>query len=360
MRWFHVTAGLLLLAFVSCSYADATDNSETGPSVVAGSAAKPLRRDPPRYPPVQLGYGQEGWVELSFVVGTDGRVIDPVVTDSSGIRNFERKALKVVRSWTYEPATWNGKLVEQSETRTRVVFAIEASRDKRGAGKKYIRHEKKLAKLLENGDLDGAEKLLAAAFEEPGWNLYETTRLWLGSAKIHLAKSDNENALKSLRRAFIGRDFVRPATAILILKSKFSLEVQLRRFGDALETYGVLIDEAPDVKEDVAFVEIATKISDIIESDKVLATDALIETSGDECCVGFWNYDLLRRAFSFDNVEGEIESIDIRCGRHRATDTTVVAGTIWNIPASWGKCTVHFHGNKGTTFRLLEPPDEKL
>ena len=298
-------------------------------------------------------------MELSFVVGTDGRVIDPVVTDSSGIRNFENRALKAVRSWTYEPATWNGKPVEQSETKSRVVFAIKALRDARGAGKKYIRHEKKLAKLLANGDLDGAEKLLAAAFEEPGWNLYETTRLWLGSAQIHTAKSDNKKALKSLRRASIGRDFVRPATAILILKSKFSLEVQLRRFGDALETYGLLIDEAPDIKtEDVAFVEIATKISDFIASDKILATDALIETSGDECCVGFWANQLLRQAFSFDNVEGEIESIDIRCDRHRANDTTVVAGTVWNIPASWGKCTVHFHGKKGTTFRLLELPDK--
>jgi len=72
----------------------ATDDSGSEPSPIVGIAARPLRKDPLRYPSGPLRLGQEGCVELSFMLSTDGRVIDPIVTDSIGIRAFEKKSTR--------------------------------------------------------------------------------------------------------------------------------------------------------------------------------------------------------------------------------------------------------------------------
>jgi hypothetical protein len=50
-------------------------------------------------------------ITVSFIVGIDGRVHDPLVLVSSGPQ-AERIVLKVVGSWRYRPATCNGVATE--------------------------------------------------------------------------------------------------------------------------------------------------------------------------------------------------------------------------------------------------------
>lgn len=56
-------------------------------------SAQANQRVAPRYPINQARNGQEGWVQLSFVIDEQGNVIDPFVVDSSGIKGFEKAAL---------------------------------------------------------------------------------------------------------------------------------------------------------------------------------------------------------------------------------------------------------------------------
>ena len=46
--------------------------------------------------------GQEGWVRMNFVVGAEGRALDPVVVDSAGGPLFEQAALDAVARWLFE------------------------------------------------------------------------------------------------------------------------------------------------------------------------------------------------------------------------------------------------------------------
>lgn len=46
-------------------------------------------------------------VEVSFIVGTDGRVHSPLILQSAGPVG-DRNILRTVRSWRYRPATCNG------------------------------------------------------------------------------------------------------------------------------------------------------------------------------------------------------------------------------------------------------------
>lgn len=50
-------------------------------------------------------------VEVSFIIGTDGRVHSPLILESAGMRG-DRRVLDTVRSWRYRPATCNGEPTE--------------------------------------------------------------------------------------------------------------------------------------------------------------------------------------------------------------------------------------------------------
>lgn len=201
MRISHIVTLLLFSAVPVFGIAEPSGSFETDPSVVHGTRAKPLQRPGPKYPQFQRRKGQEGWVVFSFVVGTDGLVHDPIIDDSSGIPAFEKSVLQMAESWRYEPATWNGKPVEQAKTKTRITFALEGPQSRRGASEKYIKRERKFDRLLKSGDVEGAGEFLDLSFERTGWNLYETTRLWLSSYRLFAARADYENQLKSIRRA---------------------------------------------------------------------------------------------------------------------------------------------------------------
>jgi len=46
-------------------------------------------------------------IEVSFIVGTDGRVHSPLILESAGISE-DRTVLNAVRTWRYRPALCNG------------------------------------------------------------------------------------------------------------------------------------------------------------------------------------------------------------------------------------------------------------
>ena len=64
----------------------------------------------PNYPPDLIKTKQEGVVYVVFQVGTDGRVSDPRVTQSTN-PVFDKLATDAVRQWRFEPGTRGGKKV---------------------------------------------------------------------------------------------------------------------------------------------------------------------------------------------------------------------------------------------------------
>jgi periplasmic protein TonB len=73
------------------------------------SVAQYLRAPVPRYPPAALSARREGSVGLRVVVGTDGRVIDVRVEQSSGFGPFDEAACSAVRAALFKPYTVNGE-----------------------------------------------------------------------------------------------------------------------------------------------------------------------------------------------------------------------------------------------------------
>jgi protein TonB len=75
------------------------------------------------YPPAALRKRQQGWVELEFTVGIDGRVRDVAVVKSEPPRVFDREAVRAMQQSTYKPAREGGEPVE-SRARQKIEFKL--------------------------------------------------------------------------------------------------------------------------------------------------------------------------------------------------------------------------------------------
>ncbi len=85
----------------------------TEPQVVA--------RVSPEYPAVARQRKVEGWVELEFIVGVDGRARDARVIDSKPGHMFDAAALRAISRWKFKPAERDGQ-PEEARSRTKISF----------------------------------------------------------------------------------------------------------------------------------------------------------------------------------------------------------------------------------------------
>ncbi len=114
---------------VPATAAPPTAAAAVPPPVAAEPAGE--NRDPvlvrqvrPTYPAAAARRRQEGWVEVTFNVGTDGAVGDVNVERSQPRGVFDRDAVRAVSQWKFEPALNGGKAVTSSLTR-RIEFSLK-------------------------------------------------------------------------------------------------------------------------------------------------------------------------------------------------------------------------------------------
>jgi TonB family protein len=89
---------------------------------VPASALKLVTYVAPTFPQRANERSIEGWVDIEFTVGTDGKTRNVVVTDASHDTLFRREATDAVGKWQFEPRMFMGRAIEQSSfTRIRFV-----------------------------------------------------------------------------------------------------------------------------------------------------------------------------------------------------------------------------------------------
>jgi len=96
------------------SGASAEGREEGLTDIILGENTVPPGEDPaaqnipPRYPPEAVRRGQQGSVQLSVVVGTDGRALTVDVAVSSGYPLLDRAAREAVAKWRFRPGSQDG------------------------------------------------------------------------------------------------------------------------------------------------------------------------------------------------------------------------------------------------------------
>jgi TonB family protein len=79
---------------------------------------------PPTFPASARDRSLSGWVDVQFMVMTDGSVSDLSVVGADPAGQFEQSALDAVRKWKYRPIQRDGQPINQ-RARVRVRFALE-------------------------------------------------------------------------------------------------------------------------------------------------------------------------------------------------------------------------------------------
>ncbi|MDB5971255.1 MAG: energy transducer TonB [Hydrocarboniphaga sp.] len=90
-------------------------------SARADSPAQVVKQVSPDYPDKAVAHSVEGWVELEFVVDTDGKVRDVSVLNAEPAKMFESSAVRAIQKWVFSPALRNGAPVE-SQMRRKFTF----------------------------------------------------------------------------------------------------------------------------------------------------------------------------------------------------------------------------------------------
>jgi protein TonB len=79
---------------------------------------------PPTYPSAALRRGTEGWVELEYVVGVDGRTSNLRIVEAEPEQIFDEAALEAVAGYVYAPFTLDGQGYERL-VRLRIRFTFQ-------------------------------------------------------------------------------------------------------------------------------------------------------------------------------------------------------------------------------------------
>ncbi|HUH89971.1 MAG TPA: energy transducer TonB [Lysobacter sp.] len=80
------------------------------PAQANAQSLKPVKRVEPTYPADAARNRTEGFVEVEFTVGADGKVESVSVVNARPSRTFESAAVSAVKQWTFEPGGGRGKV----------------------------------------------------------------------------------------------------------------------------------------------------------------------------------------------------------------------------------------------------------
>jgi hypothetical protein len=280
-----------------------------------------------------------------------------MVEDSTGDRGFERAALNAVEDWRYEPATLNGTPIMQGQTEVWMVFRLQG---RTGASERFIAAYEAAGQQLAANDLEATAETLNEIDQSIKANLYEDALYWwLHSIYLEADSPENRDEIKTSVRRAIGYEehFLPPEQLVTAIRRLYVMQFQDGELADAIETFEMLetAETAKTARSYAAtFQELSGHLREVralIAGSDMLVSRAEIEGNG------YWFQRTLRGTFSVEEIDGELESLDLRCESRAAKYDSVSANEVLAVPDGWEKCSVYVKGKPGSTFVLNEYPD---
>jgi TonB family protein len=357
-------ANVLRIPLFSLAVLAAMSSTAQEPASVSAETyikATPIERSAPSFPADALAQGQEGWVMVSFIVSPTGEVEEPMIEDSSGVASLDRAALQAVRKWRYSAALRNGTPVEQSMTKTRIVFQLEGGR--KGASPQFVKKYRAVAELIDKGEFANVPALLDEMESGGRVNLYEDSFFWwLKYIYLEKSKSTDTKQMIDALRASIGyeEDYLPADQFVAAAARLYALEVKTGDLSRARSTFARLRDSkaARRSKQHAPTLEALTP--SYMEIERLVAGNTVLVSPGEIGSHDYWVHDLLRRSFSLGNIKGRVDVVDVRCERGTKRYDSFPIDAVWQVPESWGPCGVYIKGEPGTTFAFEDRPEQSL
>jgi len=302
-------------------------------------AAEPIEKVLPTFP-AEAKRGEEGWVQLSFVVSDEGLAIDPVVLASTGGDEFERAAMDALSAWRFDPTG-------AEAGRNTVTMRFERSDDDSRASRSFMRWYNRIIDQLNASNLDTARELLDDVREKGGWTLYEATLLEILDSRVAATEEDEAARLNALYRALhIGDEAaLSDETLRQLHRTIVELETKAQRIAAARSSFREL--EALEFEEE-ALAKLARDIETIAAEGVSLDIDVEIP-----CADEPWAHTPTGRLLTFSEVAEGVERYEARCDTRRISGA-VEDGLSVSLPDGWGDCDLLVFGAEGATFSLSE------
>jgi len=332
------------------SYAHFKDDYHVEISDPVDEFAIPIKLERPTFPMYEMRRGRQGWVSVNYLVGPDGRVVDPFIEDSSGSEPFEEAVLATIRDWRFEPVTGGSK---QWHTNRIISFVFDTNFVH--VNKRFFYFYRDIDRLIEDGNLDEAHDLIENALATMDPSAFELAKIWIAKGRIAAARGDTGEHLRCFLKAGIADGhFLDPSDYPRVLARIVKLQLELGEFSAALENYNKLSNMNTGKRLVSELRPTVRRVEDLIASNKTLAiTGHLGADSSCETCGAYWSYRPVRDTFAIDSVSGSVDRIEVRCDTVQQ-QIDFGPNSTWSIPNQKGNCSIRVFGDEGTVFRLLE------
>lgn len=288
-------------------------------------------------------------VEINFMVDTEGKPFEPVVTHSMGGSAFEEAALKaLLRKGKFEPATLNGEPIVGSSTYRFTFKMTEAE----GASRSFIRRYRRFSEALETGDKEQIDSALNELETQGSMNFYEDSYLNLARYNhAHLYGSEAEQ-MEFLHGALSYIDseddylYFSDETGRDLLRMLLPLQLKTSHFAEAMDTYAIM--EANGDSEGLASVEPVMETIRALEFDETAyALPIILNEQGSQ------QVKLYKHQMYFSEGDGDLDEASLRCDQ-KYIAFSIERDISYDIPAEWGRCTMQVLGDPSAHFDLVQ------
>lgn len=298
---------------------------------------------PARYPDSESLRG-EGWVVLNLMVDPQGKPMEVTVVESTGVRAFEKEAVRSVNSWIFEPAALGDKPISAG-TNVKVTFIQREPA--RGASREFIVAYRRVLDAINQGDRAQAE---AQIENLKARNLYEDA--FRNFARYHhfVKWGTDEQRYYALRGALAGENHARYLPKDLfnqILEETFVLEVKLQDFAGALHTWDTM-QKIKVSKETLARLQpVVDRVKSFQQTSPPYSVGGTI---GDGSS---WFITLFKKRFEIEAVNGRLAEIKLRCDKDYVL-FRYEPEMRYTVADRLNECQMEVIGDPGTTFKLIQ------
>jgi tetratricopeptide (TPR) repeat protein len=305
-------------------------------------APTPITQAQPSSATNAVGESVDGWAVVRYSVLTDGTTSNVEVIESAPPSLDVDGVLEAARGWTFEPATSDGEAIEWHNGESVVSFGEITDLEPSDA---FVARYDSVVSLIDENRFPEALEASLMLLNEQAKNRLELGLSIAQVASINVLGENPQRALRYLQLATDRRATVLPLEDLFAaLQLKLRVETELGRWREALETYE-WIAAGLDPNAPNPFADVAKSLQGQWDNAEFLEIKGQI---GDTP----WRYDIGRRYFYIDNIDGMIQTIDVECDTRRLT-IDFESEADYQLPEDFGACTLFINGTPGTTFSYI-------
>ena len=326
-----------------------------GGGVVRGFVpAKATNKPPPVFPEFDASHDSEGWVRIGFTIDSEGSTRNVVVLDRMGSERMISGALSAIKNWDYTPATLNGQPADQFNNTAEILYELQTGQS-RAVHDTVIKMYESGRDLVNKGKYAEGIAILESAMEER-LNLFEQATISFALAYAYALSNNPQKALPFIRHAMIedGR-FLEKRIANPAKRLRVRLEAVAGnpRYVACAPSLADTDDFDPAGADRKDLMRVIGSTTTLLKSTAPYVRAARVPEPAKENGPGVWEYELMRKKFSFTAITGALTKFRVNCVVHLVEDDVKLANQ-WSTPEFSGPCTLRVWGEPGTTFKLVE------